>query len=65
MAKRKKKSKRKKRTKRKKKRRLRARDFGDNPKIRHSYREHTTINLNEPWERYYWKIKRLKKLSKA
>jgi len=63
MAKRKKKSRKKRKAK--KRRKLKAKDFGDNPKIRHSYREHTTINLNEPWERYYWKIKRLKKLSKA
>jgi len=35
---------------RSKKYRPRARDFGDNPKIRHSHREHKQTNLKEPWE---------------
>ncbi|MEM5853882.1 MAG: hypothetical protein QW228_05935 [Candidatus Aenigmatarchaeota archaeon] len=49
----------------KRKRRLRARDFGDNPKIRRRYGEASQINLLEPWERYYWKIKKFKKLVSA
>jgi hypothetical protein len=28
----------------------RARDFGDNPRIRHSHGEHEKVNLREPWE---------------
>jgi hypothetical protein len=28
-------------------------DFGDNPKIRHSHGEHTHFNPNEPWEVRY------------
>jgi len=32
-------------------RRIRAEHFGDNPKIRHSHREHTNTNLAEPYER--------------
>ncbi|MCS7135314.1 MAG: hypothetical protein NZ893_02650 [Candidatus Aenigmarchaeota archaeon] len=48
-----------------KKRRLRARDFGDNPRIRRRYGERSKIHLMEPWERYYWKIKKLKKIVNA
>lgn len=48
--------------KRGRKRRLRARDFGDNPRIRRKYGEYKTINIQEPWERYYWQIKKIKKL---
>jgi len=28
----------------------RARDYGDDPRIRHSYGEHKTKNKEEPWE---------------
>lgn len=40
--------------------RTRARDFGDNPRIRRKYGEKARINLVEPWERRYAKIKRVK-----
>jgi hypothetical protein len=39
-------------------RRTRARHFGDNPRVRHSFREHQNINLDEPWERRYAGIKK-------
>jgi len=42
----------------KKARRLRAEDFGDNPKIRHSRGEHTSFNPDEPWEVRYRREKR-------
>jgi hypothetical protein len=42
----------------KRSRRLRAKDFGDNPKIRHSHGEHTHFNPNEPWEVRYRREKR-------
>jgi len=32
-------------------RRIRASQFGDDPKIRHSHGEHKTTNLAEPYER--------------
>jgi hypothetical protein len=39
-------------------RRKRARDYGDNPRIRHSHREHKRINLRQSWERQYAGIKK-------
>lgn len=45
----------------KRQRQKRARDFGDDPNIRHSHGEHTKHNPNEPWERRYQKKKRQKK----
>jgi hypothetical protein len=38
--------------------RTRARHFGDNPRIRHSHREHISFNIQEPWERYYRGVKK-------
>lgn len=35
----------------------RAKDFGDNPRIRHSQGEHTKTSREEPWERRYSKKK--------
>ncbi|RLI23370.1 hypothetical protein DRO57_08830 [Candidatus Bathyarchaeota archaeon] len=45
-------------SKKSRKKRLRARDFGDNPKIRRSHGEAEKVNLEEPWERYYQRQKR-------
>lgn len=43
--------------------RTHAKDFGDNPKIRHSHGEHKTINMAQPWEkRYAKKFRRLIKV---
>lgn len=39
-------------------RRTKARHFGDNPKIRKSYREGKRINMAQPWERRYAGIKK-------
>ena len=33
----------------------RASDFGDNPRIRHSYGEHKKVSKEEPWEKRYRK----------
>ena len=57
MGKGKKKSRRKARTK--------ARHFGDNPKIRHSHKEHTGYNPKEPWEAAYRKKKFLKRIENS
>ncbi|RLI28415.1 hypothetical protein DRO58_02215 [Candidatus Bathyarchaeota archaeon] len=45
-------------SKKSRKKRLRARDFGDNPKIRRRHGEAEKVNLEEPWERYYQRQKR-------
>ena len=37
------------------KRRLKAADFGDNPKIRRSHGEHKNVNVSQPWETHYEK----------
>jgi len=39
-------------------RRTKARQFGDNPRVRHSHREHKRINMAEPWERRHAGIKK-------
>jgi hypothetical protein len=39
-------------------RRMRAWDYGDNPRIRRSHREHKRINLRQAWERRYAGIKK-------
>jgi hypothetical protein len=41
-----------------KRKRMKARDYGDNPKVRHSHREHERIDVREPWERQYAGIKK-------
>ena len=46
------------RKKRRRKRRTKARHFGDDPKIRHSRGEHTSFNINQPWERHYRGVKK-------
>lgn len=43
--------------------RVRARDFGDNLKIRKKYGEASRINVKEPWERRYWGIRKVRKKS--
>lgn len=37
-----------------------AKDFGDNPKVRRRYGEARRINLREPWELRYAGIKKIK-----
>ena len=49
--------------KKRKAKRSKAKDFGDNPKIRHSHGEHKRYAKAEPWEKAYRKRKR--KLVKA
>jgi hypothetical protein len=47
---------------RKPKSQLRAKDFGDNPKIRRRYGEAEKVHMGEPWEVKY--AKRKKKLAR-
>ena len=46
------------RVRRRRSRELRARDFGDNPRIRRRYGEAEKVNVREPWEVRYARRKR-------
>ena len=46
------------RVRRRRSRELRARDFGDDPRIRRRYGEAEKVSMREPWEVRYAKRKR-------